>query len=601
MSQEPQEAPDPRPIERLLPEARFRRLLILGIILPFLLSALPIAFWFFEINDVDRLTKDISEKRELVSKASEVETMAMTMDAAVRRYLLTGDDRALVPYSTNVSTFDRELAAFGRFKRSQPEQIPLYDRIVGHFTEWSKVIADQVARKSVGDAIPAREQDLVERQYVVSSSLLDGFTSREEDVLNAEVDRQSSAQVTSRYALAFALIAFCCTIAYATTRLLRSLSDSYRQALTAYTEESDKAQKASDLYRLITENSADLISLIDEEANYTYVSPSYEAVLGFKGSELEGRPIVEFIHPKDYKRVMTDWRKMEKSGTSKTIARHRHADGSWRWVEAVGTRIEDKVVGVARDVTQRVENEQEIRRLYAEMEHRVVERTSELERANSELEAFSYSVSHDLRAPLRSIASFSMILQEDLAEQLDEDSKDNLARIRAAAQKMTDLIDALLRFSRIARAEMVRSDVDLSAMAETIVSELRRREPDREVEVEIEAGIHGRADPHLVHVVLENLLENSWKFAAKTSDARISFKKSLERGQTVFRVTDNGVGFDQEYVDKVFKPFERLHTDREFPGTGIGLATTKRIIERHGGQIWAESQVGSGATFAFTL
>ena len=236
-------------------------------------------------------------------------------------------------------------------------------------------------------------------------------------------------------------------------------------------------------------------------------------------------------------------------------------------------------------------------RLAGSMEKRIEERTEELERANRELEAFSYSVSHDLRAPLRSVASFSMILQEDLEGKLDADSADNLARIRTAAAKMTDLIDALLRFSRIARAKLEIGPVDLSAIAEGIIGDLRRNHPNREVDVEIQAGMEDNGDPHLMHAVLENVLENAWKFTSRTHQAKIEFGRDEES----YFVRDNGVGFEKEYVDKIFMPFERLHSDREFPGTGIGLATTKRVIERHGGRIWADSEVGKGAVVRFTL
>jgi len=236
-------------------------------------------------------------------------------------------------------------------------------------------------------------------------------------------------------------------------------------------------------------------------------------------------------------------------------------------------------------------------RLAGSMEKRIEERTAELERANRELEAFSYSVSHDLRAPLRSVASFSMILQEDLEGKLDADSADNLARIRLAAAKMTDLIDALLRFSRIARAKLEVGPVDLSAIAEQVIAEFRRNDAQRIVEVNIQPKMEDIADPHLVHAVLENVLENAWKFTSHSPAPKIDFGKD---DQSYF-VRDNGVGFENEYVDKIFMPFERLHSDREFPGTGIGLATAKRVVERHGGRIWAHSEVGKGTEVRFTL
>ncbi len=254
------------------------------------------------------------------------------------------------------------------------------------------------------------------------------------------------------------------------------------------------------------------------------------------------------------------------------------------------------MIAVGRDVTERVTLDEELKHLNSELEARVDERTEELSVANKELEAFSYSVSHDLRAPLRSIASFSMILQQDIGEQLDEESKDNLSRIRAAAAKMTELIDALLTFSRIVRADLKRSEVDLTQMAELIFAELRRSST-REVTMRVQSGLTDEGDPNLVRIILENLIQNAWKFTSKSQDPTIG----VGYADGAYFVRDNGVGFEQQFVNKVFLPFERLHTEREFPGTGIGLATTKRIIDRHGGRIWAESIPGYKTTFYFTL
>jgi two-component system NtrC family sensor kinase len=225
----------------------------------------------------------------------------------------------------------------------------------------------------------------------------------------------------------------------------------------------------------------------------------------------------------------------------------------------------------------------------------------ELERKNQELNAFSYSVSHDLRAPLRGIDGFSQALLEDYSEQLDARGKDYLRRVRAAAQRMGELIDDLLELSRVARAELRREDADLSQIAMTVLADLRRREPERAVTTVVCDGVQADADPRLVRVLLENLLGNAWKFTTKSPDARVEFGVAEREGKSVFFVRDNGAGFDAAYSDKLFSPFQRLHTEAEFPGTGIGLATVHRIVNRHGGRVWAQGEVGKGATFQFTL
>lgn len=225
----------------------------------------------------------------------------------------------------------------------------------------------------------------------------------------------------------------------------------------------------------------------------------------------------------------------------------------------------------------------------------------ELERKNKELEAFSYSVSHDLRAPLRSIDGFSQALLEDYAEKLEGNGRDYLRRVRAAAQRMGLLIDDMLQLSSVGRADLRRGPVDLSEAARATAADLRRHEPEREVEVRIEDGLGCDADARLLRIALDNLIGNAWKFTAKAVRPEIAVGADRCGQETTYFVRDNGAGFDMQYADKLFQPFQRLHREADFPGTGIGLATVHRIVERHGGRVWAEGAVGRGATVFFTL
>jgi signal transduction histidine kinase len=225
----------------------------------------------------------------------------------------------------------------------------------------------------------------------------------------------------------------------------------------------------------------------------------------------------------------------------------------------------------------------------------------ELRAANKELEAFSYSVSHDLRTPLRSIDGFSQALLEDYADKLDATGQDHLQRVRRAAQRMAALIDDMLNLSRVTRCELHRETLDLSAIANLIAADLQEAEPGRQVEFVIEGGLSSEGDPQLLRVAMENLLRNSWKYTSGHPTARIEFGRSEENGKHSFFVRDDGAGFDPRYADRLFGAFQRLHTAKEFPGTGVGLATVQRIIHRHGGEIWAVGAVEKGATFYFTL
>jgi signal transduction histidine kinase len=251
---------------------------------------------------------------------------------------------------------------------------------------------------------------------------------------------------------------------------------------------------------------------------------------------------------------------------------------------------------------ERVRAEDALRTLNAELERRVSDRTAELAAANQELEAFSYSVSHDLRSPLRTIDGFSQAILEDFGAALDEECQDYLRRIRGASQRMSQLIDDLLRLSRVMRTEMRREEVDLSQLARTVAADLQRASPGRQgVQFAIADGIKANGDERLLRVALENLLGNAWKFSSRQEEANIAFGQMEQHGRAVYFVRDNGAGFDMAYADKLFGAFQRLHSPAEFEGSGIGLATVQRIIRRHGGQVWAEGRVGQGAVFFFTL
>ncbi|MFP4344521.1 MAG: PAS domain-containing protein [Anaerolineales bacterium] len=254
-----------------------------------------------------------------------------------------------------------------------------------------------------------------------------------------------------------------------------------------------------------------------------------------------------------------------------------------------------------REIERRRVVEVQIRQLNEDLERRVRERTAQLEVSNQELEAFAYSVSHDLRAPLRSINGFSQALIEDCGISLEGICVDYLNRIRTASQRMGELIDDLLHLSRLTRSEMHRTEVNLSTLVSDVVEELRQMEPERQVELTVEPHVRVEGDPRLLRVALENLLSNAWKFTCEREVAEVSFGVTELEGQAVCFVKDNGAGFNMEYADKLFTAFQRLHATAEFEGTGIGLATVQRIIHRHGGRIWAEGEVDKGATFYFTL
>lgn len=380
------------------------------------------------------------------------------------------------------------------------------------------------------------------------------------------------------------------------------------QDISDYKKAEQALQESFSVLQTVIEGTTDAIFMKDLQSRYIFINSAGVNVIGKPLEEIIGKDDTE-IFPYDIGLgIMENEREMIASGDNQTYEDTVSDRGELRTFLAVKTLCRNEqgevigIVGVARDITERKQAEQQIKQLNQELERRVIERTAQLEVANKELEAFSYSVSHDLRTPLRSIDGFSLALVERYDSQLDDKGKHYLQRVRAASQRMGELIDDLLNLSRVTRSQMHYQTVDLSAMVEAIAADIQQNQPERQVEFVIASGIVARADSRLLQVVFENLLNNAWKFTSNQVSPRIEFGTfSQPDGSTVYFVSDNGAGFDMAYADKLFGAFQRMHTEAEFPGTGIGLATVKRIIHRHGGQVWAKSAVDQGARFYFTL
>jgi PAS domain S-box-containing protein len=364
-------------------------------------------------------------------------------------------------------------------------------------------------------------------------------------------------------------------------------------------------------FRALIEKSLDLISILDRDGTYRYLNPAHEAVYGFRPDELVGTKAFDLLHPDDAQKLVPILADAIRTGVKTTAGttveyRLRHQDGSWRAFEGRALNLLDdpEIAGIlitGRDITERKRAAEEIRRLNAELEQRVLERTAQLEAANNELGAFSYSVSHDLQAPLRHINGFSKLLLGGYADKLDERGKHYLDRVCSATEHMGQLISDLLSLSWVVRGDMQSQPVNLSALAQTVAEESQKTQPERQVEFVITAGLVVRGDARLLRVALGNLLGNAWKYTSKHPRARIEFGVTQVNGQPAYFVRDDGAGFDMAYAGKLFGAFQRLHRSDEFEGSGIGLATVQRIIHRHGGRIWAEGAVEQGATFYFTL
>lgn len=360
-------------------------------------------------------------------------------------------------------------------------------------------------------------------------------------------------------------------------------------------------------YKRIVETAQEGIWETDKDFNTVFVNTRMAEMLGYTVEEFLTSPATAFLD-EETKYLVPALKERRRNGVREQFELpFRRKDGS-RMIALVSSApymsengAYNGSLAMCVDITERKLVEEQVQRLNTELEERVAARTAQLSAVNRELEAFSYSVSHDLRAPLRALDGFSQILLEDYGERMDDDGLKYLQRVRAASQRMGQLIDSLLLLSRLTRVEMQAARVDLSQLAHSIKADLEEHHPERRVNFNIEENLVANGDERLLRAALTNLLDNAWKFTGNQNNPCIEFGRIQEQEQSVYFVRDNGVGFDMTYSNKLFGAFQRLHGFDEFEGTGIGLATVERIIHRHRGKIWADAAVGRGATFYFTI
>ncbi len=369
-------------------------------------------------------------------------------------------------------------------------------------------------------------------------------------------------------------------------------------------------KRAEERFRQVIEHAPNGMVMVDQDGKIALVNAQIEKTFGYSRDELLGQSIEMLVperfraHHGSYRSQFTATPVARPMGAGRDLFGLRKDGGEFPveiGLNPLDTQQGVMILGTIVDITGRKQAEEEVHRLNEELEQRVNERTSQLQNANKELETFSYSVSHDLRAPLRHINGFSQALLEDYSDVLDETGKGYLRELCEASNEMASLIDDLLQLSRVTRSEMHRETLDLSEMARGVIEELQGADAGRRVIVNIEAGLTTYGDKRLLRILLNNLLGNAWKFTSKREEARITFGREQKDDEMFYFVRDNGAGFDISYVNRLFSAFQRLHSDSEFEGTGIGLATVERIARRHGGRVLAEGEVNKGASFYFTL
>lgn len=387
------------------------------------------------------------------------------------------------------------------------------------------------------------------------------------------------------------------------------MQDTRNKAVRLAEKMTTSLRQSEEQFRTAMDYSFIGMALASPDGHWLQTNAALTRTLGYTEEELVGSDFRAISHPEDIGAAEADIAEILSGKTEfyQREKRYIHKDGHTVWTLLSVSLVRHPggaprhFITQIQDITERREQDRKIRSLNADLEYKVARRTSELQAANKELETFAYTVSHDLRAPLRSINGFTQALFEDYGDSLDDQGRDYTARINAACGRMGTLIDDILNLSRVFRADLNRQDCDISDIARSVVEELAAGDPERRITVDIARDLTADVDETLLRVALQNLIGNAWKFTAGAASPRIAFGVEQQDGESVYFVRDNGAGFDMKYADKLFQPFQRLHAAEEFPGTGIGLATVARIVHKHGGRIWPDSTPGRGTTLFFTL
>jgi PAS domain S-box-containing protein len=540
-------------------------------------------------------TVAVTHTRQVLEKLADISAKLSEVESAARSFAISGKQSHLNPFYIAAKAVPPHVDELKHLLREDPNQLQSITEIEPVIAKHLKVMKDMVELGNRSLLRGYGQRGLTDEGNTLMEQIRLAFSSLEKEQ-RTRLDEQQAAVAKRAEELIFISLV---GIIVAGVLVLAC-------GACALHARHGRGKAEEKLERLLG-SMPDALVIVTAEGKIIGSNTHAEKLFGYSDRELQGESMALLV-PERFRQTQRQYYAAyfsQRGGRIPATALELvglHKDGREFPIEVSTKPLASEnglvVTSAIRDITKRKQVEQQISNLNKELEHRALE----LETANKELEAFSYSVSHDLRSPLQNIDSFSQILMEDYANRLDSDGRDYIQRLRASCQHMEQIIDALLALSNMMRSELQVENFDLSALAKAVAADLKQKNPDRLVDWVVAEGLTAEGDPHLLRVVLENLFGNAWKFTANRPRARIEFGALPQsNGARTYFVRDNGAGFDMARVSNLFTPFKRLHDQSEFRGTGIGLATVQRVIQRHRGKIWAEGAVNHGATFCFTL
>ncbi len=556
----------------------------------------------YQINYLVGVNRAIGRTDLVASEVDVLRGLLVDKETALRGYLLTGSATFLEPYRHAERRFGPTLSNLQSLLTDQPEQLERLEQFTAVWLEWDRYARTMMALKSGGGnfssyTLTLQGRELMQRARHLRSAIVAKAESRR--LAQAEAAQRASVVVVGG-GVGMALLLGGLLALFGRRQLLE-LSRSYGRAIELSTQQAEALRQSEARFRSIFEGARDAMVILDDGGRLVDANPAAARLFGRPPEQLLGQELWTLASPEGDEGTADDFKN---SRIVRGEFRVQRPDGSVVHTEFHATPHlqPGRHLSVLRDITDRKQHEEQIRQLNEGLELRVRERTAQLEEANRELESFSYSVSHDLRAPLRHINGFSNLLRRSAGGELPGKSGEYLETIADSAQKASTLVDELLAFSRMGRTELHSREVDMAELVGEVMREVERDAEGRRLRWHVGPLPTVKGDGPMLRQVLRNLLSNAVKYTRPRAEAEIWIDCAADaRGELVFRVRDNGVGFDMDYVDRLFGVFKRLHADDAFEGTGIGLANVRRIIQRHGGRTWAEGQVDRGATFYFTL